>query len=152
MAALSYTTPCGPADRLQGVVTPSGRMRALQVYLVEDSPTIRQNLAAALEDLAPVEVVGWADDAATALSELQHQPPPCDLVIVDIFLRSGSGLDVLRALQRAGSPVRRVVLTNYGAPHLRDDCLALGAERVFDKSRDVEALAAYCDTLAAGTG
>jgi DNA-binding NarL/FixJ family response regulator len=127
-------------------------MSALQVFLVEDSPTIRQNLAAALEELAPVEVVGWADDAAGALSALLRQPPPCDLVIVDIFLRGGSGLDVLRALQRAASPVRRVVLTNYGAPQLRDDCLALGAEHVFDKSGDVEALAAYCDALAAGRG
>jgi DNA-binding NarL/FixJ family response regulator len=127
-------------------------MHALQVFLVEDSPTIRRNLVAALEELAPVQVVGWADDAAGALSELQRQPPPCDLVIVDVFLRGGSGLDVLRALQRAGSPLRRVVLTNYAAPQLRDDCLALGAECVFDKSRDVEALAAYCDTLAAARG
>lgn len=147
---MSYTSAAGPPDRLGRVVPhPVSRMSTLRVFLVEDSPTIRQNLAAALEELAPVQVVGWAEDAASALAELQRDPPPCDLVVVDIFLRGGTGLDVLRMLQRQASPVHRVVLTNYAATHMRDDCLALGAERVFDKSADVEALAAYCDGLAA---
>ena len=127
----------------------NGRMSVLRVFLVEDSPTIRHNLAAALEELAPVQIVGWAEEAGIAVAELQRQPPPCDLAIVDISLRSGSGLDVLRALQQANSSLHRVVLTNYAVTRLRDDCLALGAERVFDKSTDVEALAAYCDMLAA---
>ena len=87
--------------------------------------------------------------AGSAVAELQRQPPPCDLAIVEISLRSGSGLDVLRTLQRASSSLHRVVLTSYAVTRLRDDCLALGAERVFEKSTDVEALAAYCDMRAA---
>jgi DNA-binding NarL/FixJ family response regulator len=117
------------------------------VFLVEDSPTIRQNLVATLEELAPVRVVGSADNAASALLALCTDPPPCDLAIVDVFLRDGSGLDVLKALQSAGSPLRRVVLTNFATTAMRAHCLALGADAVFDKSGEVEALVAYCESL-----
>jgi len=127
-------------------------MALLNVVLVEDSPTIRQNLVATLEELAPVQVVAWADDAETALAMLDRDPPPCDLAIVDVFLRNGSGLDVLDTLRRHARPVRCVVLTNYATAAMRTHCLALGAERVFDKSGEVEALAAYCETLVADAG
>jgi DNA-binding NarL/FixJ family response regulator len=43
-----------------------------------------------------------------------------------------------------------VVLSNYTTPDVRLKCLALGADRVFDKSNDIEALIAYCGALAAG--
>lgn len=127
-------------------------MPPLTVFIVEDSPTIRQHLAATLEDLAPVRVVGDAADAATAIDCLAQTPPPCELAIIDVFLRQGSGLEVLAALQRAGSAIRRVVLTNYATPPMRAHCLALGAERVFDKSGEIEALAEYCETLARERG
>jgi len=123
-------------------------MSALKVFLVEDSPVIRQNLVAALEDLAPVEVVGHADTAGAAVSRLQQMEPSCDLAIIDVFLSQGSGLDVLRQLQSDHSPVRRVVLTNYATPEMRNQCLRLGADRVFDKSSDIDALVDYCTGVA----
>ena len=123
-------------------------MSRLTVFVVEDSETIRQNLIATLEEMAPVEVVGFADDADGAIARLAHDPPPCDLAIIDVLLRRGSGVDVLKALrERAGAP-RRVMLTNYATPLIRDHCLALGADRVFDKSAEVEHLLDYCESLA----
>ncbi len=124
-------------------------MPDLTVYLVEDSPTIRQNLIATLEELAPVRVVGSVDCAGDAVKALTTEPPPCDLAIVDVFLRQGSGLDVLQALQRQARGPRRVVLTNYATPAMRAHCMALGADRVFDKSSEVEDLVSYCESLAA---
>ena len=123
-------------------------MSQLRVFIVEDSPVIRQNLVGALEEMAPVTVVGHAEGAAAAKAVLTGQPPPCDLAIVDIFLRDGTGLDVLRALRDQDSPLVRVVLTNYATPDMRTQCLALGADRVFDKSADIEALVDYCNDLA----
>ena len=38
----------------------------LRVLLVEDNPVIRENLAAAMEELAPVRIVGFAEDASAA--------------------------------------------------------------------------------------
>ena len=126
-------------------------MSPLRVFIVEDSPVIRQNLAGALEEMAPVRVVGFADSAADAQAALCERPPPCDLAIVDVILREGTGLDVLRALREQASPVARVVLTNYALPDVRTHCLALGADRVFDKSVDIDALVDYCNELASKT-
>lgn len=122
-------------------------MPTLSVFVVEDSPTIRQNLTATLEEMAPVRVIGFAADAPAAIERLVGDPPPCDLAIVDMRLAGGSGADVLRALQRRGSRMRRVVLTNYATPNVRELCLALGADRVFDKSAEIESLIDYCEKL-----
>jgi DNA-binding NarL/FixJ family response regulator len=125
-------------------------MSPLKTYLVEDSPVIRENLIATLEELGPVQVVGWAADEAGALRWLGEPGHDAGLVIVDLFLKGGSGLGVLRAcLGRRGGP-RLVVLSNYATPDMRRKCLDLGAERVFDKSGDIEELVAYCSELAAG--
>jgi len=71
------------------------------------------------------------------------------LVIVDIFLKRGSGLGVLKAAQQLGSSGRSmVVLSNYATQDMRAKCLALGAQRVFDKSTEIDALILYCSELA----
>jgi DNA-binding NarL/FixJ family response regulator len=124
----------------------------LTTYLVEDSAVIRENLSATLEELAPVRMVGWAADEASALHWLAQAGHAVDLLIVDIFLQAGSGLAMLRALAAAPASMHRVVLSNYATTDIRRKCLALGAERVFDKSHEIEALIAYCVTLAGKIG
>ena len=126
-------------------------MQPLKTYIVEDSPVIRENLIATLEELAPVRVVGTAADESTAVQWLARPGSAADLVIVDIFLKGGSGLGVLRALQ--AMPPRRalVVLSNYATAEMRRKCLELGADRVFDKSNEIDALILYCGRLA-GSG
>ena len=120
----------------------------IRTFIVEDSAVIRDSLIATLEELVPVLVVGTADNEADAVHWL-HQPDNlAHLVIVDLFLRSGSGLGVLRASQAMDCPSRRVVLSNYATPDIRKKCLALGADQVFDKSHDIDALIHYCNTLA----
>ena len=124
-------------------------MHPLKTYIVEDSPVIRENLIATLEELVPVEVVGSAADESTAVRWLGQAEHPVDLVIVDIFLAGGSGLGVLRSGQALPRPLKMVVLSNYATQDMRRKCLALGADAVFDKSHEIEALIAYCDRLAA---
>ena len=125
-------------------------MPPLKTYIVEDSPVIRENLIATLEELGPVQVVGWADDEASALRWLANPANDAELVIVDLFLKSGSGLGVLRESALLPRVPRRVVLSNYATADVRRKCLELGAERVFDKSGDIEDLLGYCQGLAAG--
>ncbi len=127
-------------------------MRALKTYIVEDSPVIRENLIATLEELVPVEVVGTAEDEATALQWLLRPQHPVDLVIIDIFLKGGSGLGVLRAASAMPKPAKLVVLSNYATVDMRKKCLALGADKVFDKSTDIDALIAYCSDLTVARG
>ena len=125
-------------------------MSHLKAFIVEDSPVIRENLVAALEEMAPIDVVGTAEDEASAVAWLASPEQSCDLVVVDIFLKSGSGLGVLKAA--AGTAQRKlVVLSNYATPDMRRKCLELGADRVFDKSNEIDALILYCCRLADGS-
>ena len=119
-------------------------MTSLRALIVEDSPVILDNLIATLEELADVEVIGTAADEASALKWIREAPQAFDMMIIDIFLKSGTGLAVLREALAADLPARCVVLTNYATPDIRERCKELGADRVFDKSSELEELIAYC--------
>ena len=124
----------------------------LNTYIVEDSPVIRESLIATLEELVPVRVVGTAEDEATALRWLTTPGQAVDLVIVDLLLKSGSGLGVLQATQALLPRYRRVVLSNFATVDMRRKCEALGADQVFDKSTEIDALVLYCEQLAGERG
>ncbi len=123
-------------------------MLKLKTYIVEDSPVIRESLIATLEDLVPLEVVGFAEDEATAVAWLTKPAHTYHLVIVDIFLKHGSGLGVLRAMNDVSGRHKLVVLSNYTTRDVRQKCLELGADRVFDKSSQIDDLIQYCLNLA----
>ena len=125
-------------------------MSEIKAYIVEDSPVILDSLVAMLEELVPVKVVGSAADESSAVSWLTEPANHYDLVIIDIFLKRGSGLGVLKAVHGKAPDSHLVVLSNYATPDMRRKCLQLGADRVFDKSNDIDALVQYCDRLAAG--
>ncbi len=132
--------------------TSAQSMHALKTFLVEDSPVIQQSLVATLEELTPVNVVGMAEDEWHAMQWLSQPANSVHLVIVDIFLKRGSGLGVLKAAQQLGPRCALVVLSNYATKDMRAKCLALGAKRVFDKSTEIDALIQYCSELAEGVG
>ena len=102
-------------------------MQRLKTYIVEDSPVIRDSLIAALEEMTPIEVVGVAEDEASAVHWLTESNNAADLVIVDIFLKRGSGLGVLRAADRTQPSRTLVVLSNHATPEIRRKCTELGA-------------------------
>ena len=122
----------------------------LRTYIVEDSPMIRENLIDTLEEMAQVEVVGTSDNETSAVNWLTSKDGQCDLVIVDIFLKAGSGLGVLKACSKAlrRQGLKMVVLSNYATPDMQSRCLKLGADQVFNKSKDIDALLSYCNALA----
>ena len=121
----------------------------LRTFVVEDSPVIRENLVATLEELTPLKVVGTAEDEASAVEWLCAPGNGCELGIIDIFLKRGTGLGVLKAVRQANTELKLVVLTNFATPEMRAACIELGADEVFDKSNDIEALIHYCARLAA---
>lgn len=125
-------------------------MAHLRTFIVEDSPVIRENLIATLEEMVPVEVIGTAEDESTAAHWLERPDNNCDLVIIDIFLKSGSGLGVLQAARNNAARRKLVVLSNYATPDMRRKCLQLGADKVFDKSNEIDGLISYCARLASG--
>lgn len=122
-------------------------MKTISTYLVEDSAVIRESLIATLEELSEVRVVGCAEDESSATHWLLATENHVDLVIIDLFLKSGTGLGVLNSVRGKMHDSTLVVLTNYATADMRHKCLTLGASRVFDKSHDVDALILYCNQL-----
>ena len=122
--------------------------KPLQVYVVEDSPIIRRLLGSTIE-AAGAELVGHSANALAAIADLGVLRP--DLILIDISLDSGSGFDVLRALQEqnlAQSAIK-VVLTNHANPEYQNLSLQLGADSFFDKSSETSQVLALISALAA---
>ena len=116
----------------------------INTYLVEDSPTIRDNLIATLEELTSVLTVGTAETELDGVAWLSNSSNSWDLAIVDLFLKQGTGLGVVYACKNRMPNQRVIVLSNYATPDVRKQCALLGADAVFDKSTEIEQLLEYC--------
>lgn len=121
----------------------------VRVLLVEDNALLARELTAALQKAGNIEVRAVAVSEDQACKTLRNRPRAFDVVIVDVFLTSGSGLGVLRALQALGLPLKAFVLSNFATLAVRKECVALGAERIFDKSRQLEDFLTVMAALAA---
>jgi len=119
----------------------SSKFRA---YIVEDSPTIRQNLIETLHELAFVDLVGTAETEHEGKRWLSQNMAGWDIAIVDLFLRQGSGLNIVEATRNRRQGQRVIVLSNHATVDVRWRCQQLGADAVFDKSTEIDALVAYC--------
>ncbi|MBE7369385.1 response regulator [Ramlibacter pallidus] len=113
-----------------------------RAYIVEDSSTIRENLIDTLKELAQVELAGATETEHEAKRWLAAND--WDLAIIDLFLREGSGINVLQSVRRARPDQRIVVLSNHSSRDVRWRCKQLGADAVFDKSTELEALVEFC--------
>jgi CheY-like chemotaxis protein len=125
---------------------------SLKVFLVEDSATIRNGLIGALADLAAAHVVATAATEDQAIAWLAKHKGRWDLAVVDLFLQQGTGLGVVRWCQGREAGQRVVVLTNYARELARRKCLEAGADRVFDKSTELEEFFAFCQQVQADRG
>ncbi len=104
--------------------------------VVEDSPLVFERLRESMEEDGE-KVVGHADAATIAIAEIAALRP--DAVVVDIALREGTGLHVLKGIGELPEKDRpaRVVLTNFSREWYRDAAIRLGADYFFDKSREI---------------
>ena len=123
-------------------------MDTIKIYIVEDSSIIRDNLTDALRESAPIEVVGCAEEERSAIAWLRDAGNECDLVIVDIFLKNGSGLGVLKAMGEMPNAPQRIVLSNHATPEIRVKCQQLGATKVFDKSNELDEMLGWLNRFA----
>lgn len=108
----------------------------MKVFVVEDSPIVRDRLIAMLLDMQSVEVVGQADNRIDAVRGIVEQRP--DIVVLDIKLRDGTGIDVLQDIKQKLPAIETIMLTNYATAEFRRRCMSLGAGHFFDKTGEFE--------------
>jgi DNA-binding NarL/FixJ family response regulator len=113
---------------------------AQRILVVEDSALIRRRLLDTLGALGGFDVLGYAESAAEAMDAITRLHP--EVVITDIRLKEGNGIDVVRHLRaHPYQPKPRIyVLTNYAFPEYRRQCALIGADDFFDKSTEYERL------------
>jgi DNA-binding NarL/FixJ family response regulator len=120
---------------------------ALRVYLVEDSPPVRERLEAMLGTIEGARSVGHAAGADEAIRAILAEQP--DAVLCDLQLAQGSGFDVLRAVRAAAPEIELYVLTNFASEPYRRLAERLGAREFFDKSTELGRLRASLAARAA---
>ena len=113
-------------------------LAAMRFLLVEDDPMIGDTLRAALR--MEGHAVDWVRDAAAAQSTLASER--FDLVLLDLGLPQGSGLDVLRAARARGDATPVIVLTARDGPGDRVAGLDAGADDYLVKPFDLDELGA----------
>lgn len=117
---------------------------AVKAFIVEDNPTILENLVGTLKELAHIEAVGVATSEADGMRWLADHGGQWDLAIIDLFLKHGSGLGILEACRDRGPTQKIIVLSNHATPDMRKRCSQLGADAVFDKATEIDDLVDYC--------
>jgi DNA-binding NarL/FixJ family response regulator len=120
----------------------------LRIFLIEDSTLLLRTLTATLQELDGAEVVATARSEERALELMRSSPDGFDMIVVDIFLVSGSGLGAIRAAKALQPNAHVVVLSNYATLEVRKRCIDLGVDRVFDKTRQIDDFIAHCAKLA----
>jgi DNA-binding NarL/FixJ family response regulator len=105
-----------------------------KVFIVDDSEAIRASLAEMLAHVPETNVVGEAKTPEEAIEGIRKTNP--DVVILDLHLVGGSGVEVLRAIHPEAPAIRFLVLTNHPTQQYRRICMAAGASHFLDKSNE----------------
>ena len=106
----------------------------LRVFLVEDLQRMRSLLGDLFSSMGGLTVVGSAGTEAEAKYWLEEHRSGWDLAVIDLVLDQGAGMEVIRRCREDPAGGKVVVFSSYASPGVRQHCLALGADAVFDKS------------------
>jgi len=128
-------------------------LKTISVLLVDDSELVRAGLKALL-DLhaddagARLEIVGEAHSVATALTEVKRLKP--DVVLLDIRLPDGSGLDACRQILQLEPEPKVLILTSVIDDSLVYDAMSSGAHGYLLKEINAQGLCQAINDVAGG--
>lgn len=106
----------------------------MKVLVVDDSTLLRERLVSMISELPGIEAIGQAQDAPEAIYSIQELNP--DVVILDIRLSEGNGIEILQKIKKENSAPMTIMFTNFPYPQYRKKCKEAGADFFFDKSTE----------------
>jgi DNA-binding NarL/FixJ family response regulator len=112
------------------------RRKIVRVFIVDDSAIIRERLEMMLSELKGIEIIGQAKGSTEAEEAIPKLKP--DVVILDIRMHGGNGIEVLKNIKRDKNSPLVIMLTNYPYPQYRKKCKDAGANFFFDKSTEFD--------------
>ncbi|WP_374711294.1 response regulator [Symbiobacterium terraclitae] len=120
----------------------------LRIMLVEDQTVVREGLRQLMESDPELKVVGEAATVADAVALAGRLRP--DVILLDLKLPDGSGLDAARQILKGSDPPAIIVLSTYGDAALVKSALALGASGYIPKTASFAEIASAVRTAAQG--
>jgi DNA-binding NarL/FixJ family response regulator len=122
----------------------------LSVFLVEDLKQVEGVLTELLAGTGDFPVVATVRTEAEANHWLQEHPGSWDVMILDLVLDQGSGMNVISRAREQKGAGKIAVFSGYASEGIRQHCIELGADAVFDKA-DTDALLRWLKKLDAAT-
>jgi DNA-binding NarL/FixJ family response regulator len=110
----------------------------IRIVVVDDHPVVRAGLVAILSTQPDFVVVGEAEDADTATSQLLNQHP--DVLLLDLEMPGGDGVELLRRAREIGSEARALVFTAFDTDDRILAAVRAGAQGYLLKGAPREAL------------
>lgn len=110
--------------------------RKLSIGIVDDSEIIRERIVQRISKCEKLQIVWEADTVEKTYGCCTSVEP--SVVILDIQLPDGSGIDILEKIKAENPGVKVIMLTNYPSLPFRKKCVAAGADYFFDKSTEFE--------------
>lgn len=110
------------------------------IYLVEDQDILRSSLHMYVDNEDDLNVVGSAEDAPTALEEIDAQVP--DLVLIDVALPGMSGISLLNQLREDHPDLACLMLSGHSEDQYVQQAVNAGAQGYVRKGDPDEYLAA----------
>lgn len=108
----------------------------MKVFLSDESLLVRRRLEELLAELPTVELIDSWDKSTDLLHAILMTRP--DVLILDVELLHGRGIEILSALQASGMDMLKIVLTTFPNPLFRQLCLKGGADYFLDKTIEFE--------------
>jgi len=112
--------------------------RNITVFVADDSIVLRERLLGMLREMPGLEVLGCAEDGLHAIDSIRQLKP--DVVVLDIQMPRGTGLDVLKNVKHDGHGPKVIVFTNFPYPQYRKRAMEYGADFFLDKTTEFEKL------------
>lgn len=113
-------------------------MVEIRVVLADDHPIVRSGIRELLAAADDIAVVGEAADGRSALRLVDDLQP--DVLLLDMELPEISGIDVVRTLRDAGSPVRILALSAYDDEQYIRGVIGHGAAGYLTKEEALETI------------
>ncbi|MCP5517124.1 MAG: response regulator transcription factor [Verrucomicrobiales bacterium] len=129
-------------------MTTAARSAPIRLLLVDDHPIVRAGLRVVEEVASDIRVVGEADSIESALRAVARLHP--EVVLLDLRLPDGDGLDVCRQVKLSHPRIRFLCLTSYADAPLVLAAMEAGAEGYLLKHNDALRIAEAVREVMAG--
>jgi len=110
----------------------------MKVFIVDDSELLRERVIGLISDVENTQIVGQMETMYGSVDWIRKTQP--EVLILDIHLKDGNGIEILKRIKKDPDAPTVIILTNYPYPQYRDKCEEAGAEYFLHKATEFDKL------------